>query len=287
MQTFDFKSIVMSNEINLNGIALHFGINKKFKWKESLILGEKNLEGIVLHPANKFVYLFHFGSMVFVNLTFHEMQDIIGYLKTIDKNPLDADPFNYTEDFKLEIDTSLNSEGEDRLIFEINYNSITLNKLNSYIIDIISTVIAKSVALEKIEHDIDTILDEIENVIVFLDKGRLDLSDKQLAKLSGKVLRFKYNTISYLMLFEKPDIAWKNEGAEDIFQQLSTLFELKERYENIRNKSEILLDITEVFTSLTHAKRGTKLEWAVIILIGFEIILFGADIILSLSGKLF
>jgi uncharacterized Rmd1/YagE family protein len=51
------------------------------------------------------------------------------------------------------------------------------------------------------------------------------------------------------------------------------LFELRERYDKIRHKTEVLLDITEVFSSLSHAKRGTRLEWAVIILILIELIL--------------
>ncbi len=33
------------------------------------------------------------------------------------------------------------------------------------------------------------------------------------------------------------------------------------------------MDITEAFSGLAHAKRGTRLEWIIIILIAFEIVL--------------
>lgn len=271
MQSFEFKSAYINGEINLYVIAGHFGIDKKFKWEEPLILEEKHLKGIIRQPQNKLVYLFHFGGIVFVNLAIHESKDVINYLKNIDKNLRNNTLFEYIEDFKL-----VEDEKSD---FELNYNSIIVKDLKQYHLDIIATVLAKSVSLKKIEGDIDILLDEIENIIVFLDKGHLNISDEQLAKMSGKTLRFKYNSISYIMLLEKPDIAWKNEEAYDFFNNLSELFELNDRYEKIRNKTEVLMDITEVFSSLAHAKRGTKMELFVIVLIAIELLMSIAQMI--------
>lgn len=75
------------------------------------------------------------------------------------------------------------------------------------------------------------------------------------------------------MLLDKPDLTWVNEEAGTLFDELSHIFELNDRYENIKHKTEILMDITTVFAGLAHAKRGTRLEWAIIILIGIEIVL--------------
>ncbi len=274
MINFHFKAFVVAPEISLNKIASHFGINKKFKWEEPLILDEKYLKGIIPQPEGKNVYIYHFGSIVCINLAFHEIKDIVTYLKKIDENLNDNINVNRADDFHLNVD--------EKASFELNYNSVTVVELKKPHLDIISTVLAKSIALEKIEEDIDLLLDDIEKVIIFLDKGHLDLSDEKLAKTSAKVLRFKYNTISYIMLLEKPDIAWNNEHIEDFFVQLSELFELKDRYEKIRHKTEVLLDITEVFSGLTHAKRGTRLEWMVIILILIEIVMSLFDKIMAL-----
>lgn len=265
METNDFKSIYVSNEINLTDIAKHFGINKKFNWEEPLILTDSHLTGILTQTENKTVYIFHFGSITCINLQYHEIVDVIDYLKRIDTNLKNNTPYEYKETFTVIVD-----ETKD---YELNYNSVIIHEYKKFYIDIISIVLAKSVALEKNERDIDKLLDEIENVIGFLDKGRLHFKDIKLAKLSGKILRFKYNSLSYLMLLDKPAVAWNNETAEDFFMKTSELFELSDRYEKIRHKTETLLDITEVFTSLAHAKRGTKLEWMVIILILIEIVM--------------
>lgn len=286
MPVYDIKATAVCNEIALNKLSSHFGIDKKFRWGEPMLITEDNLKGVILQPEDKFVYIFHYGSIVFINLSFHEMQDIINYLKKLDDSIGNIDLFKYSEDFKFEVREGFQPEGKNAN-FEVMFSSAIVGKLSTYYLDIVATVLAKSVALENTENDIDALLDQIEDIIVFLDKGRLDLSDKQLAKMSGKILRFKYTTISYLLLLDKPAVVWKIEDAEEFFTELSTLFELKDRYENIRNKSETLLDITEVFTSLTHARRGTKLEWMVIILIGIEILLFGIETAASLLSRIF
>lgn len=45
-------------------------------------------------------------------------------------------------------------------------------------------------------------------------------------------------------------------------------------------KTEALMDITTVFAGLAHAKRGNRLEWAVIVLIAIEIVLSVTDMLL-------
>ncbi len=265
MQKWNFKALVLCSEINLNKIASYFGITAKFKWEDPLILHGKYLNGVIKNESNKWVYMYSFGSMVFINLEFHEIQDVIKYVKNTDPALKNNNPDEYIDQYNLEVDPS----------YELTlYNdSMTVNEFKDYHLDIISIVLAKSTSLRKIETDIDKLLDNIEDVMNDLDNGRYDISDKQIAKTSSKILRFKYNTISYLMLLDKPKAAWNNEDIESFFLALNKLFEINDRYSKITHKTEILQDITEVFSSLTHEKRGTRLEIAVIILIFTELVI--------------
>jgi uncharacterized Rmd1/YagE family protein len=259
----EFKAISISNEINLNKISQHFGITRKFKWEEALPLRDNYLKGIIREPESKSVYIFHFGAMVFVNFQPHEMMDVINYLKRLEKSLNTNNPFEYDDEYCLEIHPDAAQS--------INNDSMITPQAHDYQQEIVATILAKSVSLEKIETDIDLLLDEIEDIVEYLHQGKLTVSDDQLAKMSAKILGFKFNTISYIMLLDKPDITWSNEGASELFAELSILFELEDRYEKIRHKSETLMDITEVFTSLAHAQRGSRLEWVIIILIAIEI----------------
>lgn len=274
MKSWTFKSLVLSNEINLNTIASHFGINRKFKWEDPLVLSDNSLKGIIKEVEDKWIYIYYFGALVFINMEFHEIQDIIKYLQNIDPNLKNNNATNeYMDEYKLEVDQEYD--------YSLYNDLMTSNEFMPYYLDIISLVLAKSTSLRKIETGTDKLLDSIENVINYLDTGKFNMSDQEIAKTSAKVLRFKYNTISYLMLLDKPKAAWDNEDIENFYLQVISLFDLDERYKKINHKTEILRDITDVFATITHEKRGTKLEIMVIILILFELIISIVEFILK------
>ncbi|HWR44556.1 RMD1 family protein [Sporomusa sp.] len=265
----EFKAIVLCNELNLNKISQHFGISRKFKWEDFLVLKDEHLQGIVNETNRKIVYIFHFGSMVFINFQHHQIMDIVKYIKKLEPEINDANVFAYVDDYKLEINPDEPPA--------INNDYMIVSTQSDYQLDIVATILAKSASLDKNEIEVDSLLDRIENVVNNLNRGELGVSDEELAKMAASILSFKLNTISYIMLLDNPDITWNNEEAGALYDELSVLFELKDRYEKIRQKTEILLDITEAFSNLVHAKRGTRLEWAIIILIVIEIILSLVD----------
>ena len=263
--TINFKAVALTSEININKIGTHFGIKHKFRWEETLKLTEDVLKGIVSESKGKSIYVFPFGSIVFVNCEHHEIMDLIHYLGRIERGLAIITTLDYFDDYKLEI-SSVKTPA-------INNDCMISSTELSHQREIVGTVLAKSVALDRLEIDIDKLLDEIEDIVSYLQRGYLTVSDKKLAKMSARILGFRLRTISYIMLLDKPEITWLNEEAEKLFDKLSLLFDLTDRCENIRLKSETLLDITGVFTELALAKRGSRLEWAIIILIIIEIAL--------------
>jgi len=265
MEALNFKSVFLCNEINLSKIAAHFGITNKFKWEDPLVLHDSGLKGILRDTENKWVHVYYFGSLVFINMEHHEIKDVINYLKNIDSTLKNNFPDQYMDSYRLEISPEYE--------FMLYNDLMTANEFLPYYQDILALVLAKSTALRKIESDTDKLLDSIEDVINYLDTGKFNMSDQNIAKTSAKVLRFKYHTISNLMLLDKPRSAWDNEDIENFFIQTTSLFDFTDRYQKITRKTEILQDITDVFAGLTHEKRGTKLEIMVIILILFELIL--------------
>lgn len=275
MKIWDFKSLVLASEINLNIISAHFGTNNKYKWEDPLILSNNDLKGILRDYENKSVYLYYFGSLVFINMEYHEIQDVIKYIQNIDPNLKNNIPNEYIDEYKLEVD--------DKFEYTLYNDMMTTKEFFPYYLDIISVVLAKSTSLKIIEKNIDNLLDSVENIMNYLDTGKFNMSDEQIAKTSAKILRFKYNSISYLMLLEKPKSAWDNVDIENFYIEINSLFEMKDRYEKISHKTEVLQDITDVFTSLTHEKRGTKLEILVIVLIFVELLVSLVQIVFRLQ----
>ncbi|MBP2651634.1 MAG: hypothetical protein H6Q74_2459 [Firmicutes bacterium] len=261
----EFKAMVLADEIDLNKTARHFGINQKFQWEDLLILNETRLAGILPESQGRSVYIFSFGTAVFVNLAELEIIQVLRYIKQVQEKIYIENCFEFADEYKLEI-------GEERE--EIITNDIlSTRKIENFHGEIIATVLAKSVAFEKNEVYINKLLDDAEGIVDLLEQGKLNVSDNKLAKITANIFRYKINTISYIQMLDKPYITWVNEPAGMLFSQLSALFELDDRYNKIRIKSATLMDITNAFSGLAHSRRGNRLEWAVIILIGIEILL--------------
>ncbi|NLD46791.1 MAG: RMD1 family protein, partial [Clostridiaceae bacterium] len=145
--------------------------------------------------------------------------------------------------------------------------------------ELISTVVAKSVALEKTEEQLGKILVTLETMVDKLEKGKLNISNKEIAKTTSKIVRHEYNTIAYIMILDKPDITWSNSDAELLYNQMSDFFELNDRYVILKEKTNILNSIIEGFSSISHSIRGLFVEWVIVILILVEVFLMVADLL--------
>ncbi len=269
MTQINFKAVSLCNEINLNAIAAHFGIKKKFEWEDFLRLNASQLKGVLKEHDNKSVNIFAFGALVFVNLQHHEIMDVLNYLSAVEPR-LSNTNFDFADDYMLEVRKE-DEISDDEAHF--TNDAMITTEFGYYQMDILSVVLAKSVALEKIENDIEILLDEIELVITAMQTGKLSVRDEKIARISARILSFKYSTISSIMILDKPDLTWNNENAEKLYTAMSHLFELDERYNKVQMKSETLMDIVQVFTTFTQHKKANTLEWMIILLIVFEIVI--------------
>jgi len=254
------------SEFNISNISAFYGINRKLKWEEPLIL---KWQTITKYGVNEdsLVYIYYFGVVVFINFKREEMQNFVNDIKNIPNSIKSKNidmRYDCFEDFKIEIDET-QEEG-------LEYVVLKVRALESYHLDMTALVVAKSVALEAIELSTDLVFDQVEEILNYFKIGKVNISDKKVAKIIGKILAFKNTTISYILLLDKPAVAWKNEKAEELFNELADLFELNDRYEKLSAKSQVLLDTTEVFSNLSQSRRGTILEIIVIILILIEVL---------------
>jgi uncharacterized Rmd1/YagE family protein len=262
MNKIELKAIVISNELSLNKIAEHFGIMKKLKWDDALVLSQKEIAKILSSGEDKYVYLFSFGSAVFIGFRYQEIYETVNYLRKLDKGLFEK----WAQEDEYEIIIDSGTEGET-----ISNDTILLPEIKPYHFLILSFVLAKSVALEKIEVDTENLSDELEELVKLLEKGELKLSDHYISKVWSRILGFKYNSISRLMLLDKPEYTWNDDEAETLYKKMSKLFELKFRYHVMTHKTEIFTDITEAFSGLSQVKKSHNLDWIIILLIIFEI----------------
>lgn len=267
MKVLKLKAYSVAIELDLNRIATLRGIRKKYTWEEPLILEGDKLFDILNTGVNEEqkVFLFSFGAVVLVNLEAEQIRKMMLFLNDYLPGIELASYTRYSDDYEVRVDPDEESTLTDEYI--------VVKSQESYMTEIIATVIAKSVALERVEEKLSTILDSIENVIEKLEKGKKLISNREHAKIVAQIVRHEYNTISYIMILDRPDVTWAKSGAEELYDALVEFFELADRYEILRKKTEIINSIVDNFTSISNAIRGLFVEWVIVALIVIEIIM--------------
>jgi len=267
MELYDFKAFAFQGELDLNRLAAGMGIARKYRWEEPMLLSPGNLTPLSAERSESSqVCLYFFGGKVFINCG---ENDIRCFFKRMERHSAD---FGNLRNARCSEQYSLTIKPGTE--YAITDNSAIMPCYVPVFIDIICFVIAKSVALERIEEKIGPVLDEMEDFITLLGKGKLRIPDRKFALLASRILDFKYRSLAHVMVLDKPDVTLDNPKADRLYLTMANLFELNQRYAEIRHKSETLLDMTGVFSSLSHASRAAQLELVIIILIFIEIVIY-------------
>lgn len=274
MEAMRFKAFAVADEIDLNKIALKIGIPKKFTWEEPLTIREEKLSQILDQKIDNHeeVKVFAFGSVVFINVHPIQYPKVLEYLKTIEGRIDTQNIQRFMDDYELIVDEKMEE-------ISISDENVAVPAYDYFYPELVSIIIAKSVGLEKIENKVSLILDGIENKIDRLENGKMRISDKELAKTISTILRHEYTTISYIMILDKPDVTWSHIDAAQFYDRMSEFFELNDRYEILKTKTNILNDIIDGFSTISHSMRGLFIEWLIVLLIIAEVILMTIDIL--------
>jgi uncharacterized Rmd1/YagE family protein len=274
LNRYGFNAFALEGDIDLNRIAASLKVGKKFKWEEPLVLNPVTLElygGTVFSEQR--VYLYFFGAAVFFNCPEELISTFYTNIIKVTNSFRVPRSQMYRESYSLQT-----GDGER---MAVTNDCAIMQKEEAVYVDIIAYTVAKSVALEQIEARVDIVFDKMEDIIAMLDQGKLAVPDTELAQTAATILNFKYRSLSHIMILDKPDITWDIEEADRLYSTIANQFELSQRYSQIKHKSDTLLDVNEVFTGLSHARRSARLEWIIIILIAIEIALFLLEMVRS------
>ncbi|HPZ05476.1 MAG TPA: RMD1 family protein, partial [Clostridiales bacterium] len=210
--------------------------------------------------------------IVLINASEDMMPQLLGFIKKFEPET-DLNNWNrYTDEYELRI------EPEGTL--EITDEYAVVPDFELFHIELAAIVIAKSVAMEKTEYELGKIFDQVESMIDRLEQGRLRVGNRELARATAQVTRHQYNTISYIMILDKPDITWSNSDASLFYEKMSDFFELNDRYTILTKKADIMNNIIGGFSSISHSIRGLFVEWVIVLLIVLEVILMIIDLVL-------
>lgn len=228
---------------------------------------------ILKFAIGQYIVVTKFGVIVFWNMKDNEKKRFIDQISQLVEN------FNKNWEFFDSLKVFISPENE-----KVKFGRVFVSKLDKEKIQIISFVLAQSVALERYEVEIEKMLREVEKVIDMLkSKKWFHFQEKEILAQIGRILAVKQKAISHLSLFDKPATTWEREDIEKIYHQLALEFELEDRFDILNEKIKFLSDHHKILLDFVSAQKGNFLELIIVILIVIELLIFFGEILLKLK----
>lgn len=210
---------------------------------------------------DKFLYIFHYGMISFFNMTSNEREQVLKDIEPLCKNYISD---KHSEEIQVEVIKST---------IRVSFEKVILPEMNAEMIRLVMLNASQSVALNRYSEITEDLLIETNQHTLFLEKkGKLDISGNKLKRFIGKILNIKNKISENLYIFDSPDITWEDEQLNKLNLDLKQTFDLKDRYQLIHDRIDIIKENLELFKDIMDHKESSRLEWIIIILIVIEVI---------------
>jgi uncharacterized Rmd1/YagE family protein len=158
---------------------------------------------------------------------------------------------------------------------KLEQDRLILKRMDVHSLNIISSILARSVALKSFEDHAHMILDEFQilNQKIQALKKIKRSEEKILIPLIAQGNALKCDLLLNVRLLERPEISWNYEQYDRIFGLLNREFEIDERFTNLEKKLDFIQMNTQFYMELQHSVKSERAEWLIIILIMTEVLL--------------
>lgn len=206
--------------------------------------------------------LFRYGVVVLFGVAPPDEARFLDTLKTLLTNPYAA-----PETEEVEIHSGRHNIGVQS--GAISLDDITLEKLQ-----IIADALSKNLVLTLYEKKVAGEFDKIEPFAQELAlQGRVSADSRNLLSKIGHMLLIQHRMVGRAEIGDKPETLWNFPQLGGLYASLVDEFELQERQSALDRKLGLISETAQTLADVWDNKQLHKLEWYVIGLILFEIVL--------------
>ncbi|RUS22981.1 hypothetical protein BC937DRAFT_94249 [Endogone sp. FLAS-F59071] len=204
------------------------------------------------------------------------------------------DPYSTTDGDDVETEEfhfHYNASYQPRIYNDI----ITLKSAGNYLVKLtISHAIAQSVKMTLFERLIEDTISEMKYIPqVMAETGKVHLSSGMLSPrfncpivrpfpllsrtaITQKIgqlfiMRINVNLVSNIL--DTPEIFWSEPALEPLYSAIRGYLEISQRVELLNQRVAVISDLLDMLKEHQISLHGEQLEWIVIVLIGFEIVI--------------
>jgi uncharacterized Rmd1/YagE family protein len=214
--------------------------------------------------AGGMVFIFSFGVVVFLDLGQAGREGELLRLRQAPNGMRDAQVI--TEEFTVREVAGERADMKD--------GCLIVDALTPERASMVALTVAQSTAMEYYERIVDQMFADTDQFVVRLEKnGNISVFTAKLQRFIGAAISTRSEVISVLHLLDKPDVVWDDPGAERIYSELRSEFDLVDRYQSLELKLRSVQDALSLLTDVARDRRLVLLEASVIALILLEIVL--------------
>ena len=207
--------------------------------------------------------LFRYGVAVMVGMNEAETKIFLKALRPRIEKPLRR---METEETRLFIATTP-TEG-------ISAEGIGVSDLGVPRLQVVAVVLARSVVLAHYEATMASAFDAVEPLARQIqDESTGSRTLKQLLSHIGGNLLVQHKMIGRVEIQDKPEFLWDQPELDRLYSRLEAEYELHERNTVLERKLDLISRTVETLLTLLHNRRSLRVEWYIVGLIVFEVVL--------------
>lgn len=216
--------------------------------------------------GNGLAVVFRYGVVVFIGLAQVEENAVLKRLKGRITAPLKV---REREDETAQVEISTEREDQIPAGGPIYVRDLALERLL-----LVAYALADSVVLARDEKEVARVFDVIEPFAQKLAVGgKTPGGRRTILKLIGESLLVQHRVSGRVAVAEDPDVLWDRPDLSRLYSRLKDEYELKERVESLNRKLSVVSDTARGLTDMSDTERSLRLEWLIVALIAFEIVI--------------
>jgi len=206
--------------------------------------------------------LFRYGVVVLFGVNNDDEGMFVETLK-----PLLTNSYSSPEIEELEIHCGRNNIG-------VQSGAVSLDDISLEKLQVIADALSKNLVLTLYEKTVANEFDKIEPLAQELaTHGRVSAGSRKLLSKIGSMLLIEHRMVGRAEIGDKPETLWNFPHLGGLYASLEDEFELKERQLALDRKLNLISDTAQTLADVWDNKQLHKLEWYVIGLIVFEIVI--------------
>ncbi|KAI9359299.1 hypothetical protein DFJ73DRAFT_903768, partial [Zopfochytrium polystomum] len=226
------------------------------------------------------LFFFDYGVVVMWGFTEEEEKVILSDIRPFEEESIDYDEIE-PEKFHFLYSRQQQARIYNDIITLISPIGSTMIKLT------ISHAFAQSAKLILFEGLIEETIESTRHIPnAMAETGKIHMSRKAINKKIGQlfIMRINVNLVSNVL--DTPEIFWSEPALEPLYVAIRGYLEISQRVDVLNQRVGVISDLLAMLKDNLTSTHGEQLEWIVIFLISFEIVIGLITIAIDLSSYL-